>query len=112
MTETQRKWLTKYLGECWHKWDVILNPQNSSDYISQCKYCGIKSRRNIPNRTFTTAQDKQDLLMKVIEKGEWSKFEYYAMLSCPGKFLDYVIWLIQLSPEKTAELICRWKGIS
>ena len=120
MTETQRKWLTEYLGECWHKWDVILNPQNSSDYISQCKYCGIKSRRNIPNRTFTTAQDKQDLLEKVIRKGEWDAFivyiDWFSVVNPAYRFtkaqiVSFISWLIQLSPEKTAELICKWKGV-
>ena len=103
MTETQRKFLTEYLGECWID-------HNNPDQLIYARQVYI-DKSTLRNRTFTTAQDKQDLLMKVIEKGEWSKFEYYAMLSCPGKFLDYVIWLIPLSPLKTAELICKWKGV-
>ena len=120
MTDTQRKWLTEYLGECW-KGDII-------DGI--CERCGTIFSTN---RTFTTAQDKQDLLMKVIEKGEWAVFTYYVgktthidfdrieltIENFENDFLKYNIntitayssWLIRLSPEATAELICKWKGV-
>jgi len=100
MTETQRKFLTEYLGEQW--WHVGVR-----DYL---------------NRTFTTAQDKQDLLEKVIENGEWVRynktgFAHYLkaehqMKSVEGSCSElFTTWLIQLSPEQTAELICRWKGV-
>jgi uncharacterized OB-fold protein len=98
MTETQRKFLTEYLGECW-KGDII-------DGI--CERCGTIFSTN---RSFTAAQDKQDLLKAVIEKGEWIEFEIQAMFLCPFKMTDYTQWLIQLSPIETAELICRWKGV-
>jgi hypothetical protein len=100
MTETQRKFLTEYLGERW-KGDII-------DGI--CERCGTIFSTN---RTFTTAQDKQDLLEAVIEKREWEYFENYAFNIAVGNpFTDNLIpWLIQLSPLETAELICRWKGV-
>ena len=97
MTETQSKFLTEYLGECW-KGDIV-------DGI--CERCGTVFSTN---RTFTTAQDKYDLLEKVIEKGEWDGFLNYLWDKVDGG--HFTAWLIQLSPEKTAELICRWKVIS
>lgn len=94
MTETQRKWLLKYIDKEWLHTD------------------------------FTTAQDKQDLLEAVIEKDEF----HFSHVNTFGNFLfhsvwtkklesgehikeDFVSWLIQLSPEETAELICKWKGV-
>jgi hypothetical protein len=85
MTETQRKFLTEYLGDEWlpgFQFDVF-------------------------NRTFTTAQDKQDLLEAVIKHGEFNDFLYSEF----RKTLYVVSDIIQLSPEATAELICRWKGV-
>ena len=90
MTETQRKWLTEYLGEKW----LELTPTYD------------EFRRN---RTFTSWQDKQDLLEKVIENGEWDGFLDHLWDRVDGG--HFTAWLIKLSPEKTAELICRWKGV-
>ena len=103
MIETQRKFLTEYLGECFHSECENLH----------CVKCGLSVLEIANRRTFTTAQDKQDLLMAIIEKGEWSEFHIYAVGSCPSNWNpeEYTKWLIQLSPEKTAELICRWKGV-
>ena len=96
MTETQRKFLTEYLGECW-KGDII-------DGI-----CGnLAEHIKEQNRTFTTAQDKQDLLEAVIKHGEFNDFLYSEF----RKTLYVVSDIIQLSPEATAELICKWKGVS
>lgn len=100
LTETQRKWLTEYLGECWHgyPYDII-----------GCDKC---KNNDVDNRTFTTAQDKQDLLEKVIEKGEWEELKAYIKDSYPNPFMgDFSKELIQLSPLETAELVCKWKGV-
>lgn len=96
MTETQSKFLTEYLGECW-KGDIV-------DGI--CERCGTVFSTN---RTFTTAQDKQDLLEAVIEKGEWDDWLDYLWDKTPVR--SFSQWLIQLSPLETAELICKWKGV-
>ena len=107
MTDTQRKWLTEYLGECW-KGDII-------DGI--CERCGTIFSTN---RTFDTAQDKQDLLEAVIRKGEWDAFivyiDWFSVVNPAYRFtkaqiVSFISWLIQLSPEETAELICKWKGV-
>ena len=107
MTETQRKFLTEYLGECWH---------------SQETYYDCDKAEIVQRRTFTELKDKQDLLEAVIEKFEWNSVTYDSPV-LSGKFIgfrefatkyyeiDFTLWLIQLSPEATAELICKWKGV-
>ena len=62
MTETQRKFLTEYLGECWHKDDVC--PHCGYYCTGKSVYCCPP----IPNRTFTDLKDKQDLLEAIIKK--------------------------------------------
>ena len=118
MTENQRKFLTEYLGECWHE-------------VCRCEKCGYANVENSPrfcfcvppvkttprvncmrvNRTFTDLKDKQDLLEKVIEKGEWMEFFYYlwATLSVETFGSSFFAWLIQLPPIETAELVYKWK---
>ena len=96
MTESQRSFLTGYLGEQW-KGDIV-------DAI--CERCGTVFS---VNRTFTEPKDKQDLLEKVIAKGEWDSFLDYLWDKVKVSHLSS--WLIQLSPEETAELICKWKGV-
>ena len=95
MTETQRKFLTEYLGECWH----------SQETYYDCEKADIVRRR-----TFTTAKDKQDLLEAVIKK-EQSIYHVFSSWSLDTGMDDFVVWLIKLSPLETADLICRWKGI-
>lgn len=112
MTETQRKFLTEYLGECWH---------------SQETYYDCDKAEIVQRRTFTTAQDKQDLLMEIDKKGEWMEFIEFLSMTNFSKFVadslaqivrvvetrahNLYKWLIQLSPTETAELICKWKGV-
>jgi uncharacterized protein YprB with RNaseH-like and TPR domain len=107
MTETQRKWLTEYLGECWHEWITGIPPEI---FLEQCAKCGqVKTDFDL-NRTFTTIQDKHDLLEAVIKK-EQSIYHVFSSWSLDTGMDDFVVWLIKLSPLETAELICRWKGI-
>ena len=114
MTETQKRFLIEYLGEKLHKGLVEFDV-----------FCG---KTTYTNRTFTDLKDKQALLEKVIEKGEWDDFisiayqeyssqfpfaygEKICMSSLESRFHHYYKWLILLSPDETAELICRWKGV-
>jgi hypothetical protein len=92
MTETQRKWLTEYLGECWH---------------SQETYYDCEKGYIVRRRTFTDLKDKQDLLEAVIRKDEFNDFLYSEF----RKTLYIISDIILLSPEATAELICKWKGV-
>ena len=110
MTENQSKFLTGYLGECWHD----ISGGISEDMMSlKCGVCGkwlhILDIELYCQRTFTETKDKQDLLEKVIEKGEW--LEWLDYLWYEDTKNTFVEWLIQLSPIETAELICRWKGV-
>jgi hypothetical protein len=95
MTETQRKFLTEYLGECWH---------------SQETYYDCEKGYIVRRRTFTDLKDKQDLLEAVIKK-EQSIYHVFSSWSLDTGMDDFVVWLIKLSPEETAELICKWKGV-
>ena len=97
MTETQRKFLTEYLGECW-----LVNEPETVEFED-----GSPISRY--NRTFTELSDKQDLLERVIKKCEWDNWLDYLWDKTPVR--SFSQWLIQLSPEKTAELICKWKGV-
>jgi hypothetical protein len=104
MTETQRKFLTEYLGECWH---------------SQETYYDCEKGYIVRRRTFTDLKDKQDLLEAVINRREWMDFCSMFIDSHKNKLAvrlwkdisDAMImqWLIQLTPLETAELICKWK---
>ena len=120
MTESQKRFLTSYLGEEW-KGDIV-------DGI--CERCGTVFS---VNRTFTTTQDKQDLLETIIRKNEWysvvwdmngelmesqsgefAGFKNYAksfLFALSDSNESFTIKLIQLSPLETADLICRWKGV-
>jgi uncharacterized protein YprB with RNaseH-like and TPR domain len=106
MTETQRKFLTEYLGECWHDYQTGIPPEI---FLEQCTKCGqIKTDFDL-NRTFTTIQDKQDLLEAVIKKE--SIYHVFSSWSLDTGMDDFVVWLIKLSPEVIAEIICKWKGV-
>jgi hypothetical protein len=118
MTETQRKFLTEYLGECWH---------------SQETYYDCEKAEIVQRRTFTDLKDKQDLLEAVIKKNEWysvvwdmngelmesqsgefAGFKNYAksfLFALSDSNESFTIKLIQLSPLETADLICKWKGV-
>ena len=115
MTESQKRFLTSYLGEEW-KGDIV-------DGI--CERCGTVFS---VNRTFTEPKDKQDLLEALMAKGEWDNFLNIAYAEYSIEFplvepalkrrhsysftIDhYYKWLILLPPEETAELICKWKGV-
>ncbi len=108
MTESQKKFLTEYLVECWHE---VANPVLSSP--QPCIKCGEHGYENGVStlRTFTELKDKQDLLEAVIAKGEWFEFEAYSTNIHGDNDDDFFnAWLIKLSPIETAELVCWWKG--
>ena len=123
MTESQRKFLTGYLGECWHN----ISGGISEDMMSlKCGVCGkwlhILDIELYCQRTFTEPKDKQDLLEAIIKKFEWFSVSYQSS-GVSGEFIgferfakscadfDFTVWLVQLPPIETAELICRWKGV-
>lgn len=118
MTESQRKWLTEYLGECWHEYD------KSSSLYNRCTcgaICGnLAEHINESTHTFTTIQDKQDLLEKVIAKGDEDSFysfvkdlfcEEYQNYNENTDEFGFITHFIQLSPLETAELVLKWKMV-
>ena len=72
LNEEDRKWLTEYLGECWHE----LKETEYGDF--ECNKCGFEIRKRVFNRVFTTPGDFFALKDKLVKKGEWDKFESYA----------------------------------
>jgi hypothetical protein len=139
MTETQRRFLTEYLGECWHEMKVVDYNGTVRYQTMECYKCGCICNVDLPSyhramqRTFTTIQDKQDLLEAIIRKNEWysvvwdmngelmesqsgefAGFKNYAksfLFALSDSNESFTIKLIQLSPLETAELICKWKGV-
>ncbi len=110
MTETQKRFLISYLGECDH--------EESPLRTYKCSKCG-KWNYEFRRLKFD-AQDKQDLLEAIDKNGEWDEFEacadtthYFLKPSKTNWIADSTLtkWLVLLSPEETAELICKWKGV-
>lgn len=96
MTDDKRQLLTKALGEEWFPDD---------GYAGTC---------NDPNRTFTSAQDYEDLLEKVVRSNLDEFCEYLgrnAYTKYDSRYLcNYEIsvlhWFLTLSIEERCELIC------
>jgi len=114
MTEDM-KLLTGFLGECWHKWEYV---SRTSLLSTDFRYCSceypIKFDHNgivisHENRTFTTWQDLGDLKEKLVDKGLYDRFSFYAQKQLdkiPGpsgnrrRFDD---WL--LNPRRFCQLV-------
>jgi hypothetical protein len=83
LTDDQRKLLTLYLGECWHTVTFLFddgtakcscgsrfrNPDECTFHVEQENFC-----------TFTTYEDLGKLKDKLVENGEWEKFENWAYI--------------------------------
>jgi hypothetical protein len=70
MNEDDKKLLTEFLEECWHKLDIYL----------VCVRCGRTPcfpEEWKAHRTFTTWQDLGDLKEKLVEKGMWKEFLFF-----------------------------------
>ena len=107
MTDDDRKMLTEYLGECWHKHIV------DSDSPIDCS-CGSPGIHD--NRTFTTWGDLGALVCKMVERGDWGIFanhvakeEWNAYEYSNPEWLrcDFTSWLIT-DPARTCNLIAEW----
>lgn len=111
MTESQLRFLTSYLGECWIEHD---NP-NQLIYVGQI----YLDKSTLRNRTFTDLKDKQDLL-EILSPKDFADFMDFASdrwneiadktKPFMGSYHSFARWFILLSPIETAELICKWKG--
>ena len=65
MTESDRKLLTSYLGECWHQ---RLEPYHASGVCRKCNTY-FEDWDDVEQRTFTNIQDFYDLKCKMVERG-------------------------------------------
>ena len=116
LTESDRKLLTEYLGECWHNWEVVRGGANNELY-PVCVRCHAAGHINLLQRTFTSIQDFYDLKEKMVERKEWSNFCKYADDKWMEEWLaedeyenatfesDYSRWLIH--PDR-CETVASW----
>ena len=106
MDESRRNRLIAYLGECWH---ICSLP-----YPIDCDKCRYKKIYGCW-RTFTTWTDMGALISRIIEKGEWEKFETFAHWKfrqdankLQFKFdASFIQWLIS-DPAHFAEVAGEW----
>ena len=115
LTDDDRKVLTEFLGECWHK-----KLHDAKCMYDSCENCGNPWHKiNIKFRTFTVWQDLGDLKEKLVEKGMWLAFMCFAArqynkdhqdrpLSLDGSYVvvDFNLWL--LSPARFCQLVADW----
>lgn len=68
MTETDRKLLTEFLGECWHKWE---DRSSVTDFRPhKCIKCNFETKQFHYYRTFDTWQDLGVLKERLKTKNE------------------------------------------
>lgn len=126
MNESQRKWLTLYIGECWHEWyggpmfgGTIPDDWPISDECKKCHtprhfYAGHfgEMNRYTGHRTFTTWADLGAVKEAIEQKGEWASFQTFAsgeyLKDDSGQFF-FTLWLF--NPSRFCELVCAWKGV-
>lgn len=109
LTDTERRMLQEQgLGEKWH--DYIISPDGK--FLSMCD-CGNKGMavREIcdkANRTFTDAQDYEDLLEKVVRPNlhEFVAYVWAGQKDKDGWLNDAFAWWLTLSIEERCKLIC------
>ena len=130
MTDEQRKALTGFLGECWHRPDYGSQMINPHLYIGVPCACGRVSfnakHEKKANRTFTTWQDLGDLKEKIVEIGLGYEFFMYAAKIIRGKVneirrstqgqmlsdidnpMEYQYFKYMLDPTRFCELVAGW----
>jgi len=105
MTDEQKKALTLFLDRTWHTYKGNGEIECSCGYIPwyDNKLAGADAleltahfKRN-NNCTFTTWQDLGDVKEKLVEKGMWDRFEWFAYESFKPqwKVSDFIAWLFR-----------------
>jgi len=108
LSDEQKKKLTEYLGECWHKWE----PASNGNY--KCVHCSYVTFRDFypSQRTFTTDADFLALCRKAVEKDEWAEFWEFAERKelCSGivTYNEFAVWLFLDNPERACCLAAMW----
>lgn len=83
MTDDDRKLLTEYLGECWHKRDIdlptALRCVCGMRFSYEDQLIGhIENDNEYRTRTFSTPADLHAVYSKMVEKVEWPEFMTFA----------------------------------
>lgn len=124
MTDTERKRLTEYLGECWHEKAGVKDTQYGQ--LDKCSCGQVWWGFICQNRTFTTWTDLGALKEKLVEKGDFYYFISYALLqirheverirrSTRGQMIselynpmEYQYCLYILEPTRFSLLVAEW----
>jgi hypothetical protein len=96
MNESDKKRLTKWLDECWH------------DSWSQCTKC---ERYYVKQRDFTSPADFFACFDKLVELGEWTKFEWWSIQRQPIGSVSYIQWLLSRTESghyRLCVLVAEW----
>lgn len=111
MDESMKKMLTEWLGECRHEFvEEMLIP--AKDRCIHCSRLRIQVS-DMDNRTFTTWQDLGDVKEKLVEKGMWEEFYWYARDAWEESHIlnressEFSSWLFRPINEKGEPHFCR-----
>jgi hypothetical protein len=104
ITEDERKQLTKFIGECFHK-------PGLAGYCTKCR--GFIERGD-GNREFTTPDDRQTLCEALMKEGKWNRFhvamrhefckDYITVCTREQMEAEFNAWLLVEKPERFAKL--------
>lgn len=104
LTESQKKMLSEWLGECWH--DPV-RPKPGSIF-RKCSKCGSYDMED--TRTFLDPRDQQACIDKLVKEGKWEEFWWYAAkIFCDTPrdvSFSFAAWLIRPVDENGAHF-CR-----
>ncbi len=127
LSESQKKALTAYIGECWHEdithYDTAEFHKCScgKDFTFSDEGTRYFEQHLTTNRTFLTGNDMVAVMEAIVKKGEWRGFLKYVEdefekvrdvnLSWTEAFLA---WLFRPTDEAGephfCRLVCEWKG--
>ena len=95
MNDEDKKLLTEFLGECWHK-------PSSTDCSCGERHPPLMGN---PNRTFTFWQDLGDLKNQLVKKEEWADFYWWvrSVIAIEDIFSHFTSWL--LNPKRFCQLV-------
>lgn len=94
LTESDKKMLTEWLGECWHEWED--NLPNNPTWCKKCSKGALWSDITRGDgfylkRAFLTDTDMMDCMRQLVKKGKWPDFELYSTAQ----------WLKQLKDKRS-----------
>ena len=117
LTDDDRKMLTEYLGECWHKVKAPDSKLSKATWPT-CELCNTPGW-DCYRRPFTTPADLHAVYSAMMRKGEWAGFiektyEDWATEVYGPQAGEFIAWLFCLAcPEQIPErmkLVCTLIG--